>query len=627
MKDWEEGFAAQDKIDSMTMAAQKEDLNRNASRAQKMVGLSGMTGADAIQAAYQIRVGLAKELAAVEADRISKQENAAQRSIEAATAVRDFQKEMDEAHEEALVKQLELQKQQMDLLKKDSEGLWHTLLTNPTKFPKQLGSTVHEALIKPVADGMASVTATVLHPIIYGADGSGGLAGMFKGVFGGKQQDPMKLSTDMNTAVTAQNSTALATLTAIIAGAMGMAAPAIAAPAGIGGISLPSISAPAVAGMAMSAMSFNGGTSSGGGNAATVSSGNPLAMLSAWSGGGGGASAGSSADVPTMSVAAGGRGFNPLAMLIGGGKAASGGGSAVGGFAGILKNLKGADWGGLTRSGVGYNPDGTMNDQWGNPTDNHVTGVNGIAGAALGGGGMMLASAGLLGANRGTWGGIAEGTAGGAMIGYQQGGALGALIGGAAGFAIGGIEKLLGIISPETKAKQMVKQIYGVSINDATAKQIASIATQKYGGNVSVAVRDPDVRKMLMLYAQGTGQKFPLSAATPQGGSLAEQGGNLYQQASYVNGVATTFQSNLPVLGGLGGGNNYPTPGGPAAGAGMGPLSISMNIGGSDAASFLTGQVVTPGYVADASMAAQNASYGRVQASANTQLPGLTTGT
>jgi hypothetical protein len=378
--------------------------------------------------------------------------------------------------------------------------------------------------------------------------------------------------------------------------------------------------------MAMSSMAFNGGASSGG--SAAASSGNPLAMV--FGSGGGGASAGSSADVPTMSVAAGGRGFNPLALL-GAGRQ----GSAGGGIAGMLKGFKGMNWGGVTRSTgsniVGYGADGTPHDDQGNPVadngDGKITGVNGIAGAALGGGGMMLASAGLLGANRGTWGGIAEGTAGGAMIGYQQGGALGALIGGAAGFAIGGIEKLLGIISPETKAKQMVKQIYGVSINDATAKQIASIATQKYGGNVSVAVRDPDVRKMLMLYAQGTGQKFPLSAATPQSGSLAEQGGNLYQQASYVNGVATTFQSNLPVLGGLGGGNNYPTPGGPAAGAGMGPLSISMNIGGSDAASFLTGQVVTPGYVADASMAAQNASYGRVQASANTQLPGLTTGT
>ena len=47
----------------------------------------------------------------------------------------------------------------------------------------------------------------------------------------------MKVATDLNTAVTAQNSMALATLTAILAGAMGMAAPAVAAPGRIGGIS------------------------------------------------------------------------------------------------------------------------------------------------------------------------------------------------------------------------------------------------------------------------------------------------------------------------------------------------------------------------------------------------------
>ena len=48
------------------------------------------------------------------------------------------------------------------------------------------------------------------------------------------------------------------------------------------------------------------------------------------------------------------------------------------------------------------------------------------------------------------------------------------------------------------------------------AKQIVNIAQQKYAGHVSIAVRDPDVRKMLMLYSEATGQKMPLSATTPQ---------------------------------------------------------------------------------------------------------------
>jgi hypothetical protein len=128
---------------------------------------------------------------------------------------------------------------------------------------------------------------------------------------------------------------------------------------------------------------------------------------------------------------------------------------------------------------------------------------------------------------------------------------------------------------------------------------------------------------MLMLYAQGTGQKFPLSATTPQSGSLAEVGGGLYQQASFVNGVATTFQSSLPVLGNLGAGNNYPSPGGPNTAEGMGPMSVSLHLDGSSAAAFMTGQFVTPQFVADQTIAAQGYGYGRVPTIMNYLTPGL----
>jgi hypothetical protein len=454
------------------------------------------------------------------------------------------------------------------------------------------------------------------------------LSAVFKGAFGGKQ-DPMKISTDMNTAVTAQNSAALATLTAVLAGTMGMAAPAIAMPAGIGGISLPSISAPAVSGSTASTVSFGGGASSGSIFTDLTRGLNPMSMVF-------GSGTGTSAEVPTLNHAAGGGGFNPLSMVFGGrGGTSAQGGSPGAGIAGMLKSFKGINWGGFTRAPgsnvVGWGADGTPHDDMGNPVkdngDGRITGVNGAAGAAMGAGGMMLAQQGLLGSSRGTWGGVGMGTAGGAMIGYQQGGALGAAIGGAAGFMIGIGEKIAGVETPENEAKRLVKSLYFVNIDTAMAKQIVDLAKQKYAGHVSIAVRDPDVRKMLELYAQGTGQKMPLSATTPVGGSLEEQNGRLFQQASFVNGVATTFQSALPVMGNLGANNNYPTPGGPNTGPGMGPISLSLSVGGSDAASFLTGQVVTPTYVADASMAAQNASYGRVQASANTQVPGLITGT
>jgi len=622
LKEWAEGFAAQEQIDSINLQSRKDTINRQAGQAQKMVGFSGMTGMDGVRATYQIRIDLAKELASVEAERILKETNGAQQLVEGARAVKALDKEIAEAQEEAAMKQLEIQKQQMDMLKRETEGLWHTLLTKPQNFPKQLGSTIHEEVIKPVAEGMSAVTATVLKPIIYGQDGQGGLSAVFKGAFGGKQ-DPMKMATDMNTAVTAQNSAALATLTAVLAGAMGMASPAIAAPAGIGGISLPSISAPAVSGSTASTVAFGGGASSGSSFTDLTRGLNPVSMVF-------GGGTGTSAEMPTLNHAAGGGGFNPLQLILGGGRqqggvAASGGGTAAGGIAGMLKNIKGTNWGGFNRapSDWAQDPDGTYSQRGGG----QITGVNGVAGAAMGAGGMMLAQQGLLGSSRGTWGGVAMGTAGGASIGYQQGGALGAAIGGAAGFMIGIGEKIAGVETPENEAKRLVKSLYFVNIDTAMAKQIVDLAKQKYAGHVSIAVRDPDVRKMLELYAQGTGQKMPLSATTPVGGSLAEQNGRLYQQASFVNGVATTFQSALPVMGNLGANNNYPTPGGPNTGPGMGPISLSLSVGGSDAASFLTGQVVTPTYVADASMAAQNASYGRVQASANTQVPGLITGT
>jgi hypothetical protein len=145
------------------------------------------------------------------------------------------------------------------------------------------------------------------------------------------------------------------------------------------------------------------------------------------------------------------------------------------------------------------------------------------------------------------------------------------------------------------------------------AKQIAGIAQQKYAGHVSIAVRDSDVRKMLMLYSEATGQKMPLSVTTPQSGSLAEMGGRAYQQASYVNGTPYTFQSNLPVLGGYPTGT-YATPG---------PMSLQVNVAAQGAAQFVAGQVVTPEFVEAQWSSAAAGSNGRLQNSAIIQQPGL----
>jgi hypothetical protein len=306
---------------------------------------------------------------------------------------------------------------------------------------------------------------------------------------------------------------------------------------------------------------------------------------------------------------------NPLATILGsnskGGSSSLYGMFSKDGFSKTLSNLKGTVWNQKAF-------DASDSNFWGS--------VQGVAKSpAAGAAGMMLATSGLFGSRRGTWGGTLEDTAGGALIGEQIGGPWGAAIGAAAGFTAGAVEQLLGIKSPARKAHDDIKSIYGVDIpqNSGTIKQVVQIAQSQFGGDVAVAVRSPSVRQLVMLYSEATGQKMPLAATTPYAGSLVEQGGKLYQQASYQDGQAHVYASNIPTLGGIAAGT-YPTPGNPNTAGGSGATYMSLNISGSDAANFMTGQFVTPQFVTDQAMAAQYSSYGRTQQSANMQLPGLT---
>ena len=95
-----------------------------------------------------------------------------------------------------------------------------------------------------------------------------------------------------------------------------------------------------------------------------------------------------------------------------------------------------------------------------------------------------------------------------------------------AGIGIG--EQIAGVESPLDKVKRLAKTMYGLSLPNTEANQIVSIAQQKFFGNIDTTLRSPEVRQMLGLYAAGTGQKFPLSATTPHGASLVEQGGIRY---------------------------------------------------------------------------------------------------
>jgi hypothetical protein len=682
MKEWEEGFAAQERIEDIGVQAQRDELRRRAARSARMAELSAgqetpmaMSEAEkreqatrkeeaAARQAYQIRLDLAVELAGIEAERISKEENAAKRSVLAAQAQKDLFTEIAQAQDQLEEKQAQLQQKrqqeiqsQFDSLQKQAEKLIDVLFTKPKNFGKDLLSTVHAAVLKPVTETLGGMAANVLHPIIYGADGQGGLAGVFKG---GKQ-DPVRVSTDQNTAATMQNSAVMAALTAILAAGMGVAAPSLqsgaAGAAGVLGISIPSISAPAKMsaptgaggyspatwssggiGIDPIAMLFGGGTRSGsgaaGGGAGAAGTDHPSSGAATggytpapWATGGGDWS-GASAGTPTLNRAPGGTGgFNPLAMLFGGARGGAAGGSGPNGLAGIVSNFKSTNWGSFKRSPSNptYGTDENGNDVQTGDSGGKITGVGGVAGAAMLAGGTMLAQQGLLGSSRGTWTGTAEGTAGGAAIGFQMGGPLGALIGGAAGFGIGIGEMIAGVKSPQREAHDDIKSIYGVDIpqNSGTIKQVVQIAQSQFGGQIAVAVRSPSVRQLVMLYSEATGQKMPLSATTPYAGSLVEQGGKLYQQASYQDGQAHVYASNIPTLGGIAAGT-YPTPGGPNTAGGSGATYLSLNISGNDAANFMTGQFVTPQFVTDQAMAAQYSSYGRTQQSANMQLPGLT---
>jgi hypothetical protein len=639
MKEWEEYFAAQEKIEDIGVQTQREDARRRAARSGRMAELTAgqetpvaMSEAEkrdradrkevaAAQQAYHARLDLAVQLAGIEAERISKEENAAKRSVLAAQAQKDLFTELAQAQDQFEEKQAQIQQKrqqeiqsQIDGLQKQAERLFDVLFTKPKNFGKDLFSTIHAAVLKPVTETLGGAVANVVHPIIYGSDGRSGLSGMLRGT----SQDPVRVSTDMNTSATMQNSAVMASLTAILAASMGVAAPSTSGgAAGVPSISIPSISAPASASASLSLPTIIGGGFSLGGTSNAA---------------GGGGSSVSAAGAPDlhdlpMRSTSGSAGFNPLGLLFPSSSKGMGGIAGnifnPGGLTGMLGNLKNSVYnsGGIIMGpGVGTTAAGI-----GGPLGT----VAGVASSpAAGMAGLML---GINGVQRQGVGGTIEAGLGGALAGFSLGSQIGSL-GGPMGAAIGaGAGVLAGVISsvffesPQKKAHDDIQQIYGVNIpqNSGTIKQVVQLAQSQFGGDIAVAVRSPSVRQLVMLYSEATGQKMPLSATTPYAGSLVEQGGKVYQQASYQDGQAHVYASNIPTLGGIAAGT-YPTPGGPNTSGGSGATYMSLNISGNDAANFMTGQFVTPQFVTDQAMAAQYSSYGRTQQSANMQLPGLT---
>ncbi len=160
-------------------------------------------------------------------------------------------------------------------------------------------------------------------------------------------------------------------------------------------------------------------------------------------------------------------------------------------------------------------------------------------------GGSLLALAGL---RRGGLSGLAMTTAGGALIGFKFGGPLGAAIGAGVG-AVAGIVWLF-VKSAEQKAREKIKAIYGVDISDkGLLRQIVETARSSFGGNLDVAVRSPQVRDLIELYALSTGQTARGLPAKIRPVSLVESGGSLFQQGAFSNGSPLPAFSGLPAIG------------------------------------------------------------------------------
>jgi len=334
---------------------------------------------------------------------------------------------------------------------------------------------------------------------------------------------------------------------------------------------------------------------------------------------GGASGGGSSAGGGIMGQVFGGLGMagsfgggNPAGMLGPGGTAPFAGGGGAGGgssFGGLLSGQAAGVKGFLTKlGGLGRGGTDVLGNKLGSVPGTagaNATGVGGVAGGAMLAGGGLLAMDGL---RRGGLLGLAETTAGGALIGAKFGGPMGALIGGAIGAVAGSIRLLFK--SATEKAKRKVKEVYGIDIDAERSKQIAAIAKESFGGNLDMAVRSPQVRDLIQLYGEATGQNGGLRSGA-RGATLVQTAGGLYQGASYENGKAIGLQSSLPSLGSF-----VVAPG---AGASNGSVSLTLNYDAT--VDVLSGHAVqavknNPEVVSDSLSIATRSNYGRRETTA-----------
>jgi hypothetical protein len=175
----------------------------------------------------------------------------------------------------------------------------------------------------------------------------------------------------------------------------------------------------------------------------------------------------------------------------------------------------------------------------------------GIGGAAAGVGlGLFTQGLGHTGL-KGFGESLGGGALAGAGIGFMAGGPVGALIGGAIGAGAGAVAGLFSLFrkSPRDKVKEIVKQSYGIQIDDAMADSIANIAKEQFGNNIPLAISSPQIRQMVALYAQATGNGAMAGSINPRQSpyTVASSGGAVTNVAATIGGYsAQSYGGSIP---------------------------------------------------------------------------------
>lgn len=301
-------------------------------------------------------------------------------------------------------------------------------------------------------------------------------------------------------------------------------------------------------------------------------------------------------------------------LLAGGGIARAGAPGGTPGFAGPvggLSGMLGGGAGGGTAGGLDALGLLTQLGQIGATNKLFAEGIYGAKGGALLLGGGLLATDGL---RRGGVGGMFETAAGGALIGAKFGGPWGALIGGAIGLGAGALRMM--IKGATEKARDQIKEVYGIDVKEkGILNQIVKTAKESFGGDIGTAIRSPQIRELIELYAMSTGQGFGVQAKV-RSVSLAQSNFGLLQNATFENGRAIAFAgigSSTPSLtipgnpGGVGYATNY---------VGQGQMTNIIKLDGPATTKLLRGEAevvidTQPRRVQDATAVAQKGNYGR----------------